>query len=241
MRIIHCSLVVASFISISCAMSVAGKPRTTGLNELVVLDPGVNETGLPEITFENGQVKTPEHIHVHRYYYNGDKEYRGPFGLGGPTIVVMNDPRTGKKLYIDVQLPPGAPLIGYSEHDMTYTYPERKVIIKFSRWHNDRVWVKYTKGPGRPRHNQTKQQSRLTFAVHEQFRNAGKTLLGGLGAVKEIAATGVEKAGELTDNLPGVKQLRSAFDQRSEQQTEQLRQEGIRRARDARQFIRTNR
>lgn len=240
-RIARTALLGAGFAVLCCTPSRADGPRTSGLHELVVLDPGVNETGLPEIQLKAGRVVTPSHIHVHRYFYNGDKEYQGPFGLGGPTVVVANHPRTGNRVYIDVNLPSGAPVIGYTEHDITYTYPTRKVIIKFLRWHKDGVSVKYTKGPGLPKTGAAKQHSRLSFAVHEQVKNAGKTLLGGAGMVRDLAATGVEKVGELADNLPGVKALRSAFEQRSQQQIETLRQQGIKQAREADRFIRTNR
>ncbi len=32
-------------------------------------------------------------VHVHRYYYSGDKEIQGPIINGGPTVVVAITPK----------------------------------------------------------------------------------------------------------------------------------------------------
>ena len=87
----------------------------SGLNELVVYDPGTHERGLPAVQLMpnncgNLGVEIPPAVHVHRYYYNGDKEFQGPIIQGGPTIVVANHPdNPGCTLYIRVNLPSGAP------------------------------------------------------------------------------------------------------------------------------------
>lgn len=241
-RFALCFLTLVSLLSAVGSPARAGKRRTTGLNELVVMDPGVNETGLPKISLQkDGTIKIPPTVHVHRYYYNGDKEYQGPFGHGGPTIIVACHPKTGKRLYIKAQLPPGAPVISYSEHDIEYAYPHRKVIIKFSRWHKGRVSVHYAKGDGLKTPRPTKTPSRLAAAVHERFRSAKKTILGGFGAARNAAATGIEKAGELTDFIPGVKALQSALQQRGEAKANEVRKEGLRKLRELPNDIRTNR
>jgi len=88
-------------VIVVCAAGRAdGKePRASGLNQLVVIHPGAHERGLPAVRLvptTDGTVKVdvPRTIHVHRYYYDGDKEYQGPIIQGGPTVVVANHPKS---------------------------------------------------------------------------------------------------------------------------------------------------
>ena len=107
----------------SSTLVTAAEPRVGGLDELVIYDPGNHDRGLPAIEFaespEGIQIEISPATHVHRFYYNGDKEYQGPLLQGGPTVVVANHPRTGKRLYIDVNLPSGAPVIVYDEDSIS--------------------------------------------------------------------------------------------------------------------------
>jgi len=112
--------------------STAGEPREPGFNELIIIDPGVEENGLPAPNVVNGHVEIPPTLHVHPYYYSGDKEYQGPIINGGPTIVVANNPKSGEKRYVDVVLPQGAPLIAYTSKSITYIYKDRRVVITFN-------------------------------------------------------------------------------------------------------------
>ena len=113
----------------------AAEPIASGLNHLAIYDPGTHERGIPAVILEEigGQlaVDIPPMVHVHRYYYSGDKEIQGPIINGGPTIVVANHPRTGNRMYIDVVLPAGATKVAYNVHGITYVFDEQRVGIHF--------------------------------------------------------------------------------------------------------------
>lgn len=237
----------AGMLLIAFATAVGGERRVVGLNELEIYEAGAREDGVPEIEFddtENGtEVKIRPAVHVHRYYYNGDKQYQAPFGHGGPTIVVANHPRSGKRMYVDVNLPPGAPRISYSKYRITYTYPERRVIISFSRFRSDKVTLYYRAGrPIGPKTAKDKTPHKLHATLKNAFESRKKLVVGAAATAGQLAGTVVEKANEAFDNLPVVKVLQSAADRIKESsQIEKLRQAGLKRADEATEFIRTNR
>src|SRR5262249_52991165 len=76
-------------------------------------------------------VDIPEVVLVHRYYYTGDRTFQGPFLPGGPSIVVLNHPKTAERLYIPVQMLPGAPRVTYRHHCVEYDYGGRRITISF--------------------------------------------------------------------------------------------------------------
>ncbi len=111
-----------------------------GLNDLVIMDPGKHERGLPAVLVtymnEHPEIEIPPTLHVHRYYYSGDKIFQGPIIQGGPTVVVASHPKTGQRMYIDVVLPAGTPRIQYTGNAITYIYnaTRRRVEIKFQHF-----------------------------------------------------------------------------------------------------------
>ena len=134
--------------------SRAGEPLSSGIDQLVVIKPGTHERGLPAVRFEPAEsdgkmlVDIPPTLHVHRFYYDGDREYQGPVVLGGPTTVVANHPKTGERIYVDVTLPQGTPIISYCSKAITYVYPDRRVQIRFGNWHPNKVKIDYVSGKG---------------------------------------------------------------------------------------------
>ena len=91
--------------------------------EIEVLDPNVDPRGNPAVvtrpavaltsTGPDGRVivDIPPTVLVHRYYYTGDRTSQARLLPGGPCIVVVSHPKTGERLYIPVQFPPGAPRV----------------------------------------------------------------------------------------------------------------------------------
>ena len=222
LMVVKQSLVLAFLFALIIANQAgAGKPRVPGLNELEVFDPGVGEmrdgTFFPAIQLnqtENGtEVEISPVVHVHRYYYNGDKEYQGPFGSGGPVIVVANHPRTRERLYIEAELPPGAPVISYDDHSITYAYPKRRVVIKFSRWCKDKVLVQHGSRWRLPRPSISAGNSKLVKAIKDHAKRTSKTVAGAAVTAWNSAGQAVETVSGLTENIPGVKALQSAVDQ----------------------------
>lgn len=245
----------AAFATICCLTSVlaAAEPEVPGLNELIVYDPGVHEKGLPspQIT-EDGQVDVPPALHIHRYYYTGDKEFQGPLIAGGPTVVVARHPETGEHVYVDVMLPPGAPKIAHDEHGITYVYEDQRVVIQFTGLLTDEVLVKNLSGRGLGRalreHTENLGQSlrehhessRVTQAVGDLARDTAEIAKGAAGVVQTGAGMAVERARATLKILPGARLLESLGEQAEERQAvERLRQAGGEQQREAREFIRS--
>jgi len=104
--------------------------------EIEVLDPGVDPLGNPAVLLEPGpqgqlQVDIPPVVLVHRYYYSGDRSFQGPMLPGGPSIVVANHPQTGERLYVPVQMMPGAPRVTYTAHSIIYDYGAHGTTVHF--------------------------------------------------------------------------------------------------------------
>ena len=104
--------------------------------EIEVLDPNVDPRGNPAVITTPGPdgrilVDVPPTVLVHRYYYTGDRSFQAPLLPGGPCIVVANHPKTGERLYVPVQFPPGAPRVTYSGDAIDYDYGSQGVTINF--------------------------------------------------------------------------------------------------------------
>jgi hypothetical protein len=225
--------------------SEAQQPREAGFNELLVIEPAGQERGLPSVVIENGQVEIPPTLHVHPYYYSGDKEYQAQILNGGPTIIVANHPRSGEKLYIDAVLPQGAPTIAYTSHAITYIYSDRRVCIEFHLLHHDRAVVKYVSGRGviREAHEELeevaetieehKKKSRLVSELGELKSEATDIAKGSVGVITGVSAVAVERIRAATRILPGAAALRSLGKQAEERGAlEETRQLGLRRAKE---------
>lgn len=206
--------------------------RVGGLDELVILDPGKHDRGLPAVDLVPSPIGTQIDIapttHVHRFYYNGDKEYQGPLIQGGPTIVVATHPRTSKRMYIDVNLPSGAPIIVYDKCSITYVYQDRRVVIGFAPLSDERASVTYLPGRGicrvkhehiqavKQKHVVAAQQHGLSHAVHDVGASMVKTVSGGIGTVGKVTSEGLTNVKKAVEGLPPVTQLQSIANQRAE-------------------------
>jgi len=219
-----------------CMSPVSAKqPDAPGLNDLVVYEPGTHERGLPAVQFRSADrgkglcVDIPPTVHVHRYYFSGDKEIQGPIMQGGPTVVVASHPKTGERMYIDVMLPAGAPRISYCKSSITYIFPERRVVVHFSRFpfSSDRVIVKYYQGQGIARKleafhgkatahaKQHMAKSSAVQSVKQAAADTGKLLVGAKEAVSSFASTAIDGAKSAVDLIPGVVPLRSMAEDRA--------------------------
>ncbi|MFN0054899.1 MAG: hypothetical protein ACKV0T_22235 [Planctomycetales bacterium] len=111
-------------------------PVPPGL-EIEILDPGVDPIGNPAVLPQASRggergVAIPPTVLVHRYYYTGDRNFQGPLLPGGPSVVVFNHPKTGERLYLDVQMLPGAPRVFYTSRSIEYDYGEQRIVIGFN-------------------------------------------------------------------------------------------------------------
>lgn len=101
------------------------------VDEISIIDPGTNSTGKPEPLIDGSHVEIPPTVIVHKYYYSGDRDFRGPVFPGGPSIVVVQHPCTGEKLYLDVQMLPGSPRVVYRKHAIDYHFSRQLIRIQF--------------------------------------------------------------------------------------------------------------
>ena len=238
------------------AGSQAAEPRRTNLAELVVLPPKGHERGLPPVKISGGEVALPPTVHIHRYYYSGNREFQGPLLSGGNTIVVANHPTTGKRTYIEVMLPDGAPVIAYDKSSITYVYPKQRVRLGFSRLFPSSVKVAYLPGRGIHRNLRTVSRAALsavkrydaTSPTNRSVKNAVRGAVdvgkGAFAVVDGARAFVFDKVMQTAQALPGVQTLRSLGRQSAERgKVERLRQAGLRRVETERQraFSRTSR
>ncbi len=256
--------IVASLLWLASTVysgAMAQEPAGPGLNDLVVYDPGVHERGLPAAEFipdEFGGMKVdiPPTVHVHRYYYSGDKEFQGPIIQGGPTVVVANHPKTGKRMYIDVVLPAGAPRIAYNKHSITYVYTDKRVAITFTRmpWNcgEARVVNRGGQGLGRSLSDATEKGrehardslngSSLVQSSKEFAYETGDVLHGVKISVEQVGAKTLDTVKSATDLIPGVTYLKSLRDQQPQAAYESsVRAAAAQRERDQVPFVETNR
>ena len=252
-----CGIVVGCFLATPIT---AAERLSPGLHDLVVYDPSTHERGFPAVQLnpkgDGLVVDIPPTIHIHRYYYSGDKEIQGPIIAGGPTVVVANHPKTGERMYIDVMLPAGAPRIAYDKHGITYVYPNQRVEVRFHRFpfSPDNVAVKNHSGQGWGRTIQDAHQH-LTKSVKESLENSptaqsvkessGETadfLAGVKVSLGELSTRGGDSLKTLTNMIPGVVYLKSLAEQEPERDfANSIRAAGITKERLEPAFVPTNR
>jgi hypothetical protein len=251
---------LAAAAGIGTSLAAEHEYLSPGLHDLVVYDAGSHELGIPGVNFKDDDgglaVDIPPAVHVHRYYYSGDKEIQGPIVSGGPVIVVARHPKTGQQMYVDVVLPAGAPRIAYDGDSITYVYPDERVVVHFQHWPLDptKAVVKYHKGQGIGRVIYAKRQktrqhvhealheSALVKSVKETAKGAGQLGLGTHEAAVHFTSSGVDFLKSAVGMVPGVTTLKSLAEQRSERQySTSIQQAATRQAHQAPDFLRTNR
>lgn len=112
------------------------KSRVSPVLEIEIVEPNRDPRGNPAIQLKNDpqgntQVSIPPSLIVHRYYYTGDRSFRGPDFPGGPSIIVAQHPRTGEQVYLPVQMLPGSAIVTYSKRSIEYDFGDRAVIVSF--------------------------------------------------------------------------------------------------------------
>lgn len=194
-------------------------------------------------------------IHIHRKFYSGPIEYQGPFMVGGRTIVVAADPRTNRRRQTAIiTLPSGAPLIVYDRKSVTYVFDNRRFIFRFPGRDCCKIKVSQKSGVGAGRtltsfaqNISTRVRDRasqmpLTESVRTKIHLLRDTAGGAFGVATGAAGQALDKAGQAFEAIPVVQMLKSAAQQGPERgQVEKLRQQGEADARNARQFVPTNR
>ena len=110
-------------------------PSVPPVDELEILDPKVDPEGKPRaVVLPDGpgvRVEVPPTVIVHNYYYTGERDFRGPLLRGGPTVLVLNHPRTGAQTYVPVQMLPGSPRVFYDKSSVAYDFGRKRVLVHF--------------------------------------------------------------------------------------------------------------
>jgi len=179
------------------------------LDEVKVIDPRVDPEGKPRAVIQhhgngNPYVDIPPTIIVHKYYYTGDREFQGPLIPGGPSIVVVNHPVSGERLYLEAQMLPGAPRITYRRHYIDFDFGEQAIRIRFGHLahlgHAGTPTVSYREGESLAKEIAEARIKARTSAGHWITRtglpHAVKSV--GHGAVNVVNATadGIHTVGE---------------------------------------------
>jgi len=117
-------------------------------DEIEVLDPSSDPLGRPAVELRRTpgglEIDIPPTVLVHKYYYTGDRSFQAQLLPGGPSIVVVNHPKTGERCYLDVQMLPGAPRVTYTDHSIQYDYGEHGITLAFGPLGHPKV--KYRSG-----------------------------------------------------------------------------------------------
>lgn len=210
------------------AWTAQAGPRVAGFDELVVYPPGMMDRDLPGIDLVKNeefgwQADVQPTLHVHRNFYNGDKEFQGPLLQGGPTIVSACHPRTGKRLYAQVNLPSGAPIIVYGEDSITYVYQDQRAVLTFCGHAGGEeviMTLKHGRGLCRVKHEHHAElvKKHKTFSdrfplkrsIHDAAKSVGTTVKGAAGTATTATSAAVTRVKETVSGLPGIQQLQSA-------------------------------
>jgi hypothetical protein len=225
-RLFWVSLVIISLAS----SSVHAEGRSVNIPptlEIQILDPNADPLGNPaiipkQIAPDLMEINIPPSVLVHRYYYTGNRSFQAPFIPGGPTIVVANHPKTGERVYIQAQMPPGAPRVTYTSRSIDYDFGKHGVTIDFCALLHHGPKVEYR--------NHTKVSTKVHNAVNT-VRTGTQNFLdrSGISAAhqnvsattKNIAITAVDRsaaackmttnmAGQIMRFVPGVSLLTSS-------------------------------
>lgn len=141
MQMIRCCILLFSlcgFVTTQIADGQERKSRVSPVLEIEIIDPNVDARGNPAVTLTrdaNGaqQVEIPPALIVHRYFYNGDRSFRGPDMPGGPCIIVAQNPRDGQQTYLPIQMLPGSPVVHYTARSIEYNFGDRAITVSFPK------------------------------------------------------------------------------------------------------------
>jgi hypothetical protein len=118
--------------------------------EIEIISPNADPLDRPSAVLTDGPngeklVDIPPTVLVHKYYYTGDRSFQAQLLPGGPTIVVVNHPKTGERCYVEVQMMPGAPRVTYTVHGIEYDFGEHGIKLAF-RPVTQKPFVRYRNG-----------------------------------------------------------------------------------------------
>lgn len=158
-------------------------------DEIEVLDPSADPLGRPAVELHQSahglQVDVPPAVLVHKYYYSGDRSFQAQMLPGGPSIIVVNHPKTGERCYIEAQMLPGAPRVTYTSSCIEYDYGENGITVHFGLF--GEPTIKYRSGL-----SWGKAASNLVHA--EQWKEKTQKVAAGCKAMASTSQTALKVA-----------------------------------------------
>jgi len=137
-KMIHNVLIgVGILVLLTPSIRAAHRPsrNVPPTDEIELLDPNADPLGRPAVELLHSahglHVDIPPAVLVHKYYYTGDRSFQAQMLPGGPSIIVVNHPKTGERCYIQAQMLPGAPRVTYTAHAIEYDYGENGITVHF--------------------------------------------------------------------------------------------------------------
>ncbi|HQX54017.1 MAG TPA: hypothetical protein PLY87_07275 [Planctomycetaceae bacterium] len=208
------------------------------IDEISIIDPGTNSTGKPEPLINGSSVEIPPTVIVHKYYYSGDRDFRGPVFPGGPSIVVVQHPCTGEKLYLDVQMLPGSPRVVYRKHAIEYHFGRQLVQIHFFNplhpLHPCQPTVKYCQGSETIMKSElatTHKAKAVAWIKRTGLPSACDSAAKGTHSLVEGGADGIHKTGKIAvqpfKRLLDSTALSGIFNRSEEQSATQARDRSV--------------
>ncbi len=210
--------------------------------EIEVLDPNVDPMGRPTVQVKPGvgpdgvgRIDIPPCVIVHKFYYTGDRSFQGPMLPGGPSIIVVHHPGDGERLYLEVQMLPGAPRVFYTRHSIEYNYGVQSIILTFGS--HGRPKIAYRQGvsaatkvrvAGAQLRQGTMRLVERTGApaaarkVLDGAKNAAET---GADHVHDIGKAVITPVVKIVQLVPGVKMLASSEESRVTHERDNLVQQ----------------
>jgi hypothetical protein len=217
-------------------------PPVPPTEEIEVLDPNVDPMGRATVQVKPvigadgvARVDIPPCVIVHKFYYTGDRSFQGPMLPGGPSILVVHHPGDGERLYLEVQMLPGAPRVIYTRHSIEYNYGLQSIILSFGA--HGRPKVSYRQGVSTATKVRvaTAQVRQATARLVERTGApaAARKVLDGTKNVAETGADHVHDIGKavvtpvikIVQIIPGVKMLTSSAEERVQHERDTLVQQ----------------
>lgn len=201
--------------------------------EIEILDPNADALGNPAVEVGpdvavdgNVRVHIPRTVLVHRYYYTGDRDFQGPLLPGGPSLVVVNHPVSGERLYIEMNLLPGAPHVTYRERSIEYDYGPQAITLAFGLCGKPKITIrdgvplstraKNASENAKQNARRLAQRSGLTEARRKVHAGAKNVAANAVDRVHDISKAAVTPVIQVLKIVPGVKLLAGTPDQRAE-------------------------
>jgi hypothetical protein len=92
------------------------------------------------------EIDIPPVVLVHKFYYTGDRSFQAQMLPGGPSVIAVNHPKTGQRVYIPVQMLPGAPRVTYTCRAIDYDYGDHGIRVSFGCCCDQQPVVEYRNG-----------------------------------------------------------------------------------------------